>query len=122
MAFNRDKALKEADKLVAKGKEFFELGSDEVILSCVNCHAMHAVGDEKPLEGGDSSGPDLTGYGSEAWLKSFISDPKKYYGKRNAMPPYADTLSAKELQLIVDWMRHDWYEPPALEHASKADK
>ena len=105
--------------LVAKGKELFELGTDAVTDSCIGCHAMHALGDEKALEGG-GNGPDLTGYGSEAWLKSFIGNPgsKDHYGDRNRMPGFAERLSEKEMQLLVDWMQHDWYEAPKDETAS----
>jgi len=101
--------------LVAKGKKFFEEGSDAVPESCSICHTMLAVGDKEPFATGDS-GPDLTGYGSDAWLKSFIANPKKYYGKRNAMP--AQNLSEHDMQLLVDWMRHNWFEPASKSSAS----
>lgn len=98
------------EELVAKGKEFFVNGSDDVPDACASCHAMHAVGEKEPFESGET-GPNLTGYGSAAWLTSFVGNPKLYYGKRNAMPAYADRMSQKEMRLLVDWLRHDWYEP-----------
>ena len=100
-------------KKVEAGKEFFEIGNDNVAESCSSCHAMKPVGADAPLEGG-GNGPDLTGYGSEAWLKSFIADPgtKQHYGKKNAMPGFSKRLSPEQMQMLVDWMQHRWYEPP----------
>ncbi len=53
-----------------------------------------------------------------------ISDPnhERFYGDNNdRMPAFAEhdgdaaqnTLSHKQLGLIVDWLRGEWYEPPA---------
>jgi ubiquinol-cytochrome c reductase cytochrome b subunit len=104
-------------KLVEAGKEIFEVGTDSVSVSCSSCHSLHAVGDDAPLEGGGKNAPNLTGYASEAWLHSFVRNPGavEHYGKHNAMPGFADRLSDKELQLLVDWMLHRWYEPPTTE-------
>jgi ubiquinol-cytochrome c reductase cytochrome b subunit len=109
-------------QLAATGKEIFELGTDSVTVSCTACHSMHAKGDDAPLEGGGKNAPNLTGYASEAWLKSFIRNPgsDENYGKHNAMPGFADTLSETELQLLTDWMLHRWYEAPTTAaHAVK---
>lgn len=78
-------------------------------LTCVECHKFHE--DE-----GDGSAPDLTGYGSRAWLMAFISDPshERFYGSRNDKMPSFGTekiLSEKDLGLIVDWLRGEWYTP-----------
>jgi len=102
-------------ELVAAGKDFFELGSDDVAESCVSCHAMKAVGDEEALVGGGSA-PDLTGYMSEAWLKSFLKNPgaKEHYGKANAMPGFKERYTERELQLLVDWMQGR-YEPSHID-------
>ena len=61
--------------------------------------------------------PDLTRYGSIAWLREFIGDPgnKKFYGSHNAMPGFGDRLTDRELGLIVDFLLHNWPEKPLKE-------
>ena len=67
-----------------------------------------------------AKGPDLTGYGSRDWLIGIIGNPahKRFYGKENdRMPAYAESatdakknvLSQQDLELLVDWMRGEWY-------------
>ena len=62
----------------------------------------------------------MTGYGSREWLAGIIADPahKRFYGKENdRMPAYAESatdvkknlLSPREIQLLVDWLRGEWY-------------
>jgi ubiquinol-cytochrome c reductase cytochrome b subunit len=86
-------------------------------LACTDCHKF---GDKGAL----GSAPDLTGYGSREWLLGMIANPQHdrfYPGDRNdRMPAFAEDtehpernlLSPRELQLLVDWLRGDWYEPP----------
>jgi len=79
-------------------------------MACTDCHSF---GKKDP----DATGPDLTGYGSRAWLIRFISNPAhaEFYGKRNdRMPAFADKkiLDAKQLGLLADCLRGDWYVPP----------
>jgi len=79
-------------------------------MACTDCHSF---GKKDP----DATGPELTGYGSRAWLIRFISNPAHadFYGKRNdRMPAFADKkiLDAKQLGLLADWLRGDWYVPP----------
>ncbi|MDB4691133.1 cytochrome b N-terminal domain-containing protein [Verrucomicrobia bacterium] len=93
----------EAD-LIVLGKE--DLGYE---LGCSDCHAFH-------FEDDDADGPDLTGYGSREWMKSFISDPgqKRFYGENNdRMPSFLTEgiLTPTEIGLLVDWLRQDWFEP-----------
>ncbi len=106
-------------KKVEAGKLFFQDGNDVITESCATCHAMHPRGDEQPLDGG-GNGPDLTGYGSEKWLTSFINNPgaKEHYGKRNRMPGFEKRMSPFETKLLVDWMNHNWYEPPGAPAAA----
>ncbi len=78
-------------------------------MRCTDCHAFH-----KPNE--DASGPDLTGYGSRAWLVKFINNPAHadLYGKRNdRMPAFGadQILNEQSIGLIADWLRGTWYEP-----------
>jgi ubiquinol-cytochrome c reductase cytochrome b subunit len=93
-------------------------GRDVVIndLACTGCHKFHD-------EGALGSAPDLTGYASREWLRSFISDPahERFYRDTNdRMPAFAPEredaaaparLTPEQLDLIVSWLRHEWYEP-----------
>ena len=107
--------------------------------TCADCHRIS--GGDDP----DAGAPDLTGYGSRQWLLDFISDPGKsrFYGDNNdRMPAFAvhgvnrspasrgEALvdkaatknripSRRDLELIVDWIRRDWYEPPEEEVAEE---
>ncbi len=79
--------------------------------NCAQCHAFNKANDSP-------SAPDLTGYGSRQWLIDFIGNPadERFYGERNdRMPAFRDQLSPREIGFIVDWLRHEWYEPPAGE-------
>jgi len=82
---------------------------------CAGCHKFKAENDY-------AYAPDLTGYGSRKWLFDFIGNPEaeRFYGDSNdRMPafhpdPHNDAnnqLSKQQLEILVDWMRTDWYEP-----------
>jgi len=97
-------------KIIAEGRELL---AD--YFGCADCHKFH---DEGKL----GAAPDLTGYGSREWLVGIISNPahKRFYGKKNdRMPAYAEfpddpannTLSARDIGLLADWLRGDWYQP-----------
>lgn len=85
-------------------------------LGCTGCHKFRDAKDS-------DSAPDLTGYGSREWLAGMISNPnqERFYGKENndRMPAFAEhaeltennILSPANLDLIVDWLRGEWYEP-----------
>jgi len=75
--------------------------------------------------------PDLTGYGSYEWLMGFVSDAahERFYRHENdRMPSFAkdlahparNSLSVREISLIVNWLRGDYYraddERPVLPH------
>jgi mono/diheme cytochrome c family protein len=75
--------------------------------------------------------PDLTGYGSYEWMMGLVSDPthERFYRQENdRMPSFAkdlehperNSLSVREISLIVDWLRGDYYRPdekqPVLPH------
>jgi len=82
-------------------------------LGCTDCHRFRGQGDL-------GSAPDLTDYGSRRWLLRMIANPldeRCYPGELNdRMPafaadtehPDANTLSERELGLIVDWLRGEW--------------
>ena len=81
--------------------------------NCTDCHTFHGKG--------TASGPDLTGYGSREWLIGIIGNPaqKRFYKENDRMPAFVesatdekqDRLSRQELELLVDWLRGEWYEP-----------
>ena len=78
-------------------------------MRCTECHQF-----QKKDE--DATAPDLTGYGSKQWLFGLLNNPAhpSYYDKRNdRMPAFGQEqiLNARELGLIVDWLRGEWYEP-----------
>lgn len=85
-------------------------------LGCTDCHRFHDEGDL-------GMAPDLTGYGSREWLLGMISDPnhERFYAddRNDRMPafyanphdPAGNVLSQSELELLVDWLRGQWYEP-----------
>ena len=78
-------------------------------MRCTECHQFRKKDEE-------ATAPDLTGYGSRDWLVSIISNPKhdRFYGKRNdRMPAFAEEkiLDERQIGLITDWLRGEWYEP-----------
>lgn len=87
-------------------------------LECTTCHKFHKEGDL-------GSAPDLTGYGSREWLLGMIGNPQheRFYDadRNDRMPsfakapnaPQANLLTSRELNLLVDWLRGEWYEPAA---------
>ncbi len=105
------------DGRIAQGRTFFAQGSDAVSTNCYDCHAMKVAHDPDGVFADGSAqiatgAPDLTGSGSAAWLREFIGDPgsKKFYSSHNAMPAFAGSLTEHEINLIVDWLLHDWPE------------
>lgn len=119
----RPDALSPTDGKVQRGKAIFAEGKLTAgkIDACVDCHSMHAltvvdrriVPEESPLS--EDLFPILTGYGSTAWLKEFISDPQAHYAGadgNNAMPGFKDQLQPQELDLLARWLAQDYYMPP----------
>lgn len=84
-------------------------------LSCTDCHKYRDKGDL-------GSAPDLTGYASRDWLAGIIGNPnhERFYGDglNDGMPAFAEDLqhpetnqlSPKQLDLLIDWLRGEWYE------------
>jgi ubiquinol-cytochrome c reductase cytochrome b subunit len=75
-------------------------------MRCTECHQFQKKDEE-------ATAPDLTGYGSKAWLTEFIKNPahERFYGKRNDRMPIfgeAGRLDDHSLGLIIDWLRGDW--------------
>jgi ubiquinol-cytochrome c reductase cytochrome b subunit len=98
----------------ARGKEVF---GD----ACGGCHKRDGDG------GGDSDlAPDLTGWGSYAWLRQQIADPSKTYGeeamtKKGHMPGFEKDLGA-EVDVIARWTfwkaQGRWPDPKEVAAAS----
>lgn len=104
----------EYDKeLAEKGGQVLENADNgEGVLAyegCYNCHPASRDG-----EGGGY--PTLVNYGSQEWLKDFISNPgaDRHYGSKNRMPVYEDTLSEHQIEMLVRWMTRD-YAPTELD-------
>jgi len=75
---------------------------------CTSCHTFRERKKDPP---------ELTGYGSRQWMIDFISDPahERFFGDNNdRMPSFAKekTLTLKEIGMIADWLRGEWYVPP----------
>lgn len=93
-------------KQIAKGREL--IGE-----YCTDCHQF---GDQGKL----GTAPKLTGWASREWMIGIISNPadRRFYGKKNdRMQAYAETddeaknlLTNREIELLVDWLRSDWYD------------
>ena len=121
MALSAEAQLPAQVALDAAAKDRIEAGRKKIAgdEGCAQCHKFHDSGDA-------GSAPDLTGYGSREWLLAFISNPAaaRFYGEKNdRMPAFCEheagslrnLLNPEQLALIVDWLRHDWYEPAARE-------
>jgi len=82
--------------------------------TCTDCHKFYGKG--------ESTGPELTGYGSRAWLVGILSDPtaRQFYGKNNyGMPSYRmfpkepdkNLLDEQRLGLLAGWLRGKLEQP-----------
>ncbi len=110
----RPDALPSDAQLVIKGRdmiEFGELTDGEFETTCIDCHQIKPVGEDKEM-GDLGTAPVLTRYASKEWLKAFIREPgdKAHYGATtNAMPAFATQLTPEEMDLLVRWMTKDYY-------------
>jgi ubiquinol-cytochrome c reductase cytochrome b subunit len=113
----REKAA-DIPERIAAGREAMVSGENG--FSCIDCHKFHD-------EGALSLAPDLTGYASRDWLKEFISNPEheRFYPETNdRMPafangenPTANRLSRADLDILVSFLRGEWYEPAPAQPA-----
>lgn len=93
---------------IAEGKEWIE--------DCADCHKYYDSGQL-------GIGPDLTGYASREWTIGIIANPAhaRFYGDHNdRMPAYAESddpsknvLSARDIELLTDWLRGEWRRRPS---------
>ena len=87
---------------------------------CGSCHRF------TPNETAHGIAPDLTGWASREWLVGLIVDPthERFYGDTNdRMPSFgkaeegaAPILSRRQIEMIADWLRGDWYRPTGHAH------
>ena len=102
-------------EVIRKGRELIADGE-----RCGSCHRF------SPNETEPGDAPDLVGWGSREWIVGIIIDPthERFYGTTNdRMPSFgksaegaAPMLSQRQIELIVDWLRGDWYRPAAHAH------
>jgi ubiquinol-cytochrome c reductase cytochrome b subunit len=74
---------------------------------CASCHTFEDVGTDSP---------DLTGWASREWMIAFVNDPAhpRFFGRDNdRMPSFGveKSLTQKEIEMVVDWIRGEWYTP-----------
>ncbi|MDR4507663.1 MAG: cytochrome b N-terminal domain-containing protein [Candidatus Brocadiaceae bacterium] len=84
------------------------------------CAICHPVGDKNAQK----IAPNLTGYLSDEWLKEFIKTPadRKFYGTRNKMPGYEDTLNDKELDSLIEYLNSLSKKQPAVSLYKKQER
>jgi ubiquinol-cytochrome c reductase cytochrome b subunit len=72
---------------------------------CTQCH--QGAGDQSETPPEDRDAPDLTGWGSRAWIRAQIVNAAKpeNYGSRNEMPAFGERLAGRELEWVVDYVR-----------------
>lgn len=112
----------------ASHAELIERGIGLINQNCTK--GCHKLGETGQL----GLAPDLTGYGSYEWMMGLVSDPthERFYRKENdRMPSFAKDLdhpeknnvSIRELSLIVDWLRGQYYvadaKAPILPHTEQ---
>ena len=123
-ALSAEAGLKSQHTLDQKDASLVKVGQEALRSDTLRCTECHVFG--KPDE--DATGPELTGYGSKAWLMAFIRDPShaRFYGKRNdRMPLFGkeQILDEAAIGLLADWLRGEWYEPAAVaDRAQTASK
>ncbi|MCC6242287.1 MAG: cytochrome b N-terminal domain-containing protein [Gemmatimonadaceae bacterium] len=88
----------------------------DTAVGCADCHVFQDVGTDSP---------ELTEWGSRKWMIEFVNDPThpKFFGRDNdRMPSFGKekTLSEREIEMVVDWIREEWYRPRAQPRAKGA--
>ncbi|MSU64745.1 MAG: DUF4405 domain-containing protein [Opitutus sp.] len=113
IALSAEAGLKSQTALDKRDSVLIEEGRKEIkgsTIRCTDCHKFHGEGDD--------TGPDLTGWGSREWLTAFISDAshERFFGEKNdRMPAFGPDkmLTEREIGLVADWLRGEWYVPIA---------
>ena len=114
MAVSAEARLPSQREMDAKDKITIEEGRKLLVedFGCTDCHKFR---DQGKL----GMAPDLTGYGSKAWIAAIVSNPKskRFYGEKNdRMPSYAESddtaknlLPPHALDMLSDWLRGEWF-------------
>lgn len=102
-------------ELVRRGDEIYHR-------RCTRCHQGPGDLSETPPEERDA--PDLTGWGSRAWIRSQLLHPSapERYGARNAMPSFAEELQGRELEWVIDYVRQLRRRPAPVVVAPSSDR
>jgi ubiquinol-cytochrome c reductase cytochrome b subunit len=86
-------------------------GAKLVSQRCTSCHLFRGQTDDD-----DSSGPELAGWGSSAWVRAQIANPgtpatyrasSMSEGRKGHMPRFDDKLEPQEIALLADWVRRE---------------
>ncbi|MDX1944105.1 MAG: cytochrome b N-terminal domain-containing protein [Pirellulaceae bacterium] len=127
-ALSAQAGLRSQTELESADEALIRKGVGIIQQNCIN--GCHRFGDDGQL----GLAPDLTGYGSYEWMMGLVSDPthERFYGRGNdRMPSFAKDLdhpaknnvSVRELSLIVDWLRGQYYDAhdprPVLPHTER---
>jgi ubiquinol-cytochrome c reductase cytochrome b subunit len=92
--------LRDAPEPAAQLPDRLHVGRDLFQQSgCGGCH---------PLDPGEvGSAPNLTGYGSERWLRGLLAEPGSplYYGRRNEMPSFSSRLNPEQISDVVAYLQ-----------------
>ena len=125
-ALSAQAKLKSQAALDKKDTEQVEYGMEMMtdVFGCTDCHKLGKKGQL-------GTAPDLTGYASREWTAGIIANPaaaRFYRDTNDRMPAYAENeddpsknlLSKKQIELLTDWLRGEWYEPEVGEKAEEA--
>jgi ubiquinol-cytochrome c reductase cytochrome b subunit len=88
-----DVPASELPERLSKGRDLFTQAG------CDHCHSL------TPGEAGTA--PNLSGYGSERWLRGLLADPGSplYFGRRNEMPAFRERLNAEQIDDVVAYLQ-----------------
>ena len=100
-------AERKNDALIGAGqKAFFNDDTNK----CSTCHSIEAreevaKGKFKWEKQGDATAPELTDYGSAAWIRGMIMNPahKSRYGERNLMPAFRNKIGPGSEVLLQEF-------------------
>jgi cbb3-type cytochrome c oxidase subunit III len=73
---------------------------------CMGCHVFNGEGAD------EFDGPDMTGYGSRAWLSKQIKEPKSIYGDLNAMTAFNEDLNERDVRMLAIYLRQERFQEP----------
>ncbi len=114
MALSAEAALPLQEDEDARDAATIAEGRDLMASEAINCVRCHTFGD---FTDGDEDAPVLNGWGSREWMLGLLHDPEheSFYGANNdGMPRFGaeEILNARDMGLVVDWLRQDWYRGP----------